>query len=160
MMAHEYRVSFVFLRCDDPFLDGRIVQTHAIRPDVPLNAISPLLFSSPELELRYYLEHWITDFLGWVKHFYIPNFEYWVWRNNIGYDEYAILDSTDRQLRDGIFQYLVEAYGREAEEWKSRSLKYRKQPPHDPDHPDWEEKLDEKFSQMERSGKIKRNRKA
>lgn len=125
MRAHEYQLSFVFLRSDDPLLDGHMVQVHRVNPAHPLSSTAPFILSSPELDLRYYLENWTAELLGWVKRFFIPDLSYWVWRDNQGYEGYEQYAPDDQRARDEIFLYLCEAFIKEAADWR----KYNKYQP-------------------------------
>lgn len=119
MRAHEYQLSFVFLRSDDPLLDGQMLSVHRVNPEHHLGSAAPVVLSWAELDLRYYLEHWLPELLGWVKRFFLPDFSYWVWRENQGYEGYEQYAPDDRRARDEIFLYLRESFIKEAAEWRS-----------------------------------------
>lgn len=158
MMFHDYKVSFVFLRCADPALDGQLVEVGHVNPKHPLSAIGKILLNAPELDLRYYLEYWIGELLGWVKRFYIPNLNYWAWINNPGYQEYEQFSPNDQQARDEIFYYLREAFVSEAESWKRYAMDDLQQLHSKAEAPDWFELEDERFSRIAWEEKRRRNR--
>jgi len=128
MMSHQYDVSFVFIRSADPGLDGRLAQVSRLPRKHALHKVSPVLLSAPELDLRYYLEGWIGDLLGWVKHFYIPDLYYWAWIDNPNDHEYEQYAPDDQRARDEIFLRLQEQYRKEAEACQAETLAYQKQP--------------------------------
>lgn len=158
MMLHQFTVSFVFIRCANPGLDGLMVQVCQLPPEHPLHEVSEVFLRVPELDLRYYLEHWIGELLGWVKHFYIPNLHYWAWIDNPGYSEYEQFAPNDQQTRDEIFFYLRDVFSAEAEAWKTGTLEYLKQPESDVAISDWVELEDERFNQLAWQEKRQRNR--
>lgn len=126
MEAHTYDLSFVFLRSEHPGLDGWVARVGRVNPAHSLSQFSDTVLDMPQLDLRYYLESWIGELLGWVKHFYMPNLWYWRWGDYPGYLGYEQYAPTDRRARDEIFWYLRDAFVREAEAWTAYMLENQK----------------------------------
>ena len=72
MMAHSYDASFVFLRSDNPNLDGLMVEVIHLSDEDSRKSTADILISNPELDLRYYLEGWMRNLLAWVRRFCLP----------------------------------------------------------------------------------------
>jgi hypothetical protein len=127
------RMSFVFCVDDDPQIDGLMVYVEEREEcrkykDERIQRADYLL-NVPHIHLRYYLEEWLDQLMGWVKYHHVKNLEYWryedMWINQdsltdhfgqIGqYEYYEIL-----KLR---LEYEVESWTGIAEEasrfWKS-----------------------------------------
>ena len=119
MMAHEYNFGFVFIRCDDPAFDGRLVHIKPLKPESTLYNTGKYLIKKPQLDLRYYLEGWTRNLLAWVKHFYIPDLSYWIWSENPGGWDYEDVDPHDHKIRDEKFKALMDWFLEEAEDWAS-----------------------------------------
>jgi len=109
------RISFVFIRNEDPAYDGRLVQACPVSERNRLNTISQTVLVNPGLTLRYYLENWMGQLLGWVKHFYIPDLYYWIWRDYPGYEAYRGKVSKHHGMAKQYFDPLVEAFSEEAD---------------------------------------------
>ena len=158
-LANNDNLSFIFLRSADPGLDGRMVQM--LRPQrneykSPAAAYEYLL-AAPEIDLRYYLERWMGELLGWVKHFYVPNLSYWAWIDNPGYAGYEQISPDDRHARDEIFFYLRDAFEGEAEAWKSYCLKHQRKSGADDSPGAWMEFVSERLDQLALEEKRQRN---
>lgn len=157
MMAHSYDASFVFLRSDNPDLDGLMVKVIHVSDDNPLKSTADFLLRVPELDLRYYLENWMNDLLGCVKRFFLPDLFYWAWSDNPGASEYDKFDPGDRKARDENLLYLCEAFVAEAENWKSACTAHRKKVEADVTSTEWLEREDELFKQLAQQEKRRRN---
>jgi hypothetical protein len=59
----------------------------------------------------------MTKFLGWVKHFYIPDLYYWLYGDYSGYEE--IYSNTPKDVGTGseYFKQLVDSFREEAESY-------------------------------------------
>ena len=53
-----------------------------------------VLLLRPEVHLRYSLEKWFDYLLGGIKHFHIPNLNYWRYTENSGYEEWKDVPRT------------------------------------------------------------------
>jgi hypothetical protein len=116
----EGRVSFVFLRHENPELDGLVVQVED-RQRCQLYLSDDIkradwYLKLPEIDLPYYLELSMNDLLGWVKHFYIPSLHFWAWREDPGYEQFADVDPRDHSYRDLFFADLLERFKAEIKE--------------------------------------------
>ena len=69
---------------------------------------------SPNIHLRYYYEEWMDHFLGWVKHFFIPDLAYWRYEPNSGYERFRDLPRDDK-TRDEFWSVLKESFTEEVE---------------------------------------------
>lgn len=153
-----YTVSFVFLRCLDPMLNGRMVQVNQVNPEHPLVVVSKQYLTKPELDLRYYLESWIEEFLGWVKHFYLPNMNYWAWVDNPGDDGYEQYARNDFKARDEIFLSLREALVEEARSWSAYVLNDQQPPNTEAEPSNRVEHEDERLKKIAQEEKRRRKR--
>src|SRR4051812_24793602 len=118
------RMSFVFAALDEyPALDGSLVyvedeeQCRLYSDDQIRNAQAFL--DSPNIHLRYYYEEWMDSFLGWIKHFFIPDLDYWRYEQNSGYKRFQDLPR-DNATRDALFEsiqadFCAEVEGKQAE---------------------------------------------
>ena len=132
-MSAGYDLSFIFLRSENPSLDGLLVEKIGEHPRSEESAESNVfLLASPEIYMRYYLENWMGRFLGWVKHYYIPDLYYWIWVDHPGYLQYEGFNRKDAMIRDEIFASLLEAFQEEAESCKDHHIKYPKK--HEPEN--------------------------
>jgi hypothetical protein len=164
MMAHAYDTGFIFLRCADPALDGQVVQVITLRSNDARRASAELMLDLPEMDLRYYLERWMGELLGWVKRFYIPNLHYWIWKDNPHDRDYEDIPASDRTRRDEIFIYLREAFVTEAKEWEALMRKNKVAPAvpvpqpktRAEDDSSWDEDLNERFEKNAREDKLSR----
>jgi len=107
------KISFVFIRCDFPVLDGRLVEVYHTKPD-DLHPSGQTILMNPSLDLRYYLETWMMGLLGWVKHFYIPTMFYWLYGNYSGYGRYSVYDPNDQKSRETLFVGLLDEFDESA----------------------------------------------
>lgn len=121
------RISFVFTRSDEPGLDGRLVQIYPINKQHRLSGFSEMVLLNPVLDLRYYLEGWMKNFLGWVKHFYMPDLYYWIWGDYAGYDAYRGKVTKDRVTAKQHFDRLLKAFSEEAESFTEEIEGYRRE---------------------------------
>ena len=113
------RISFVFASFDEfPALDGSLVyveeeeQCRLYANDEIRKAQAFL--GSPNIHLRYYYEEWMDNFLGWVKHFFIPDLQYWRYEPNPGYQRFLDLPRDDA-TRDALWEALKEGFRAEVE---------------------------------------------
>ena len=58
-----------------------------------------ILLLRPEVHLRYSLEKWFDYLLGGIKHFHIPNLDYWRYAANPGYGEWNGVPRTIGQIQ-------------------------------------------------------------
>ena len=159
-LANNDKMSFVFLHSEDTDLDGRMVQVgHLPRDRVgDHDEYNGYLLMAPELDLRYYLERWIGEFLGWVKRFYIPSLAYWAWVENPGYSGYEQYAPDDHRARDEIFLYLRDRFIEEAEGWKAYCRENMPQKDAYDQEDNWADEKDEHFQQLAQEEKRQRNR--
>jgi len=157
MMAHSYDANFVFLRSKNPDLDGLMVEAIILNDASPLKSSAEILLRVPEIDLRYYLERWTNDLLGWVKHFFLPELMYWAWTENPGASEYNSFDPGDQMARDEILLYLREAFIAEAEDWKNYCRAHQEKADADVTSTEWLEREDELFDQLAQREKRHRN---
>lgn len=131
-MSNDYDLSFVFLRSEDRNLDGWLVKIQK-EPDRDRD-VDDYMLVVPKIDLRYYLENWMGGFLGWVKHFYVPNLYYWIWEDYPGYSFYKEFDKQDIRLRNEIFSQLLKSFQEEAKRNKADTLEYLKRRKPEPDN--------------------------
>ena len=101
-LCESNRISFVFIRSQDPELDGLLVQAFSVNQQHSLSSVASTVLGVPVLDLRYYLEQWTGNFLGWAKHFYVPDLYYWLYGDSTNYGLYKELEST-RKLGESYF---------------------------------------------------------
>ena len=113
------RISFVFASFDEyPALDGSLVyfedeeQCRKYSTDEIRRAQAFL--DSPNIHLRYYYEDWMDNFLGWVKHFFISDLQYWRHEPNPGYQRFLDLPHDDA-TRDALWESIKEGFRAEVE---------------------------------------------
>jgi hypothetical protein len=118
----ENRVSFVFLLCPNPGLDGLIVQVE--RTDQCQEFESDTIRSADwflrksSIHLRYHCEEWMDFLLGWIKRFYIPDLHYWRYEWLPGYEWlFSKTDANDTHQRDRLFGILKESLTMECKGW-------------------------------------------
>jgi hypothetical protein len=121
------RMSFVFVQSEEPKLNGRIVQVRLVNKQHRLSGFAPMVLVNPCVDLRYYLEGWMGKFLGWVKHFYIPDLHYWIWDDYPGYETYRGNVSKDRVTAEQHFNRLMEAFSEEADSFTEQFESYRRE---------------------------------
>jgi len=113
-LGESNRISFVFIRSQDPELDGLLVQAFSVNQQHSLSSVSSTVLGVTVLDLRYYLEQWTSKFLGWVKHFYMPNLHYWLYGDLKSYYLYKELEST-RKLGESFFDLLLADFNEQAD---------------------------------------------
>ena len=113
-LCESNRISFVFIRSQDPELDGLLVQTFSVNQQHSLSSVASTVLGVPVLDLRYYLEQWTGKFLGWVKHFYVPDLYYWLSGDLTNYNLYKGLEST-RKLDESYFEGLLADFNEQAD---------------------------------------------
>lgn len=105
----ENRVSFVFCISDDPRLDGRIVLVED--KEECLNYVDPIIIEADfyletaNIHLRYFLESWLDDLMGWVKYHYINDLTYWRYENRWT-DEKILADHYSQFSKGDYYQIL------------------------------------------------------
>jgi hypothetical protein len=127
----EDRMSFAFLESTTaPFLNGRLVAVHdrsycaASRIEAIRQADA--YFECPYIHLRYYLEGWLDQLLGWIKFFFIPSLHYRAYEDLSGYagvhDTLVELLSTYgvEQAKKRFFGALLDVFEEEADAWIGR----------------------------------------
>ena len=113
------RVSFVFASFDEyPALDGSLVYVEEeeqcrLYSNDEIRTAQAFL-DSPNIHLRYYYEEWMDNFLGWVKHFFIPDLDYWRYERNSGYQRFQDLPR-DHATRDALWEWLKSNFRAEVE---------------------------------------------
>lgn len=113
-LGESNRISFVFIRSQDPELDGLLVQAFSVNQQHSLSSVATTVLVVPVLDLRYYLLDWTSKFLGWVKHFYMPNLCYWLYGDLKKYNLYKGLEST-RKLGESYFEGLLADFNVQAD---------------------------------------------
>lgn len=109
------RMSFVFTRSENTALDGWLVQAYSVNDQHRLGAMAQTVLTSPTLDLRYYLENWIGKFLGWVKHFYVPDLYYWHHGDYEGYDSFRGKIAKKSEFANETFEELLKEFSENAE---------------------------------------------
>jgi hypothetical protein len=113
------RISFVFATFDEyPALDGSLVYVEdeeqcRLYSNDQIQTAQAFL-DAPNIHLRYYYEKWIDNFLGWVKHFFIADLQYWRYEPNPGYQRFQDLPHDDA-TREALWQALKEGFCAEVE---------------------------------------------
>jgi len=113
-VSYSNRLSIVFTRSQVPELDGRLIQTYSVNKQHRLSELSELALDNPRLDLRYYLEEWMALFLGWVKHFYLPDMYYWLGSDYKDYHNYIDANAGD-EFCEWVFNELLLGFRREAD---------------------------------------------
>lgn len=113
-LGESNRISFVFIRSEDPEVDGLLVQAFSVNQQNSLSSVASTVLGVPVLDLRYYLLDWTSKFLGWVKHFYVPGLYYWLYGESIYYGLYKELEST-RKLGESYFDRLLADFNEQAD---------------------------------------------
>jgi hypothetical protein len=116
------RISFIFLRMEEyPELDGAIVYVEDRNQcqyyENEMIRQADWFLGQPHIHLRYYCESWMDMLLGWIKHFYIPNLNYWRYKELPGYEIFSNIDPYDSELRDEFFEVLKEGFHEEVRNW-------------------------------------------
>jgi hypothetical protein len=131
----EDRVSFVFLASEAaPFLEGCLAQVTGRELcrlyDSPAVNSADWYLSAPSIHLRYYLEEWSDYFLAWVKYFSIPDLRYWRTEDLPRYEEIRSEfenagGTADLEIfQAAVFEYLLERFDREADEWITKVISW------------------------------------
>jgi hypothetical protein len=113
------RISFVFAFFDEyPALDGSLVYVEdeeqcRLYSNDEIRMAQAFL-DSPNIHLRYYYEEWIDNFLGWVKHFFIADLNYWRYERNPGYQRFQELPHDDA-TRDAFWELIKAGFCAEVE---------------------------------------------
>src|SRR5437879_3755073 len=88
-------------RCADPRkrerLTGKLIEPNslgALYDHASIKAADHLV-KRANIHLRYYCEEWMDGLLGFVKHYYVPDMEYWRYEALSGYGRYLGLDPSD-----------------------------------------------------------------
>ena len=128
-LPSEYRMSFVFVRSDRyPLLNGQLVQVEG-REECQLYKSKRIrsadwFLTCPRIWLRRHLESWTDEFFAWIKEFFIPDFRYWRYEDNPGFEEFRRKVSQAcgedpklrNQTREAIFNELLTRYADELEQ--------------------------------------------
>jgi len=77
-MGTNDRMSFVFTRSCEPELDGLLVQAFPVSSQHTLSELCSQVLDIPALEVRNNQAALAKGLLGWVKHFFIPDLNYWI----------------------------------------------------------------------------------
>ncbi|HVO92267.1 MAG TPA: hypothetical protein VMT22_05470 [Terriglobales bacterium] len=122
----EDRVSFVFLESETaPFLSGLLGFVHDL--DRCVGSVNPYVRAAdwyiecPFVHLRYYLESWFDDFLGWIKFFFVPDLHFTRQQDADTYEGLRqALEKLERRMgivhaREQSFARLIEAFKQEAD---------------------------------------------
>jgi hypothetical protein len=119
-------MSFVFIRSSNEYLDGRMVSIVPLDTIGPINNYCPFRLSIPSLDVRYYLDHWINEFLSWVKRFYISNLHFCDPDGFFGYNEYKNVPLGDPRTKDKIFQKICHSFEEEATDFSTDILEEKR----------------------------------
>lgn len=119
------KMSFVFIRSSNEYLDGRMVSIIPFDMIGPNTNYCPFYLGIPRLDVRYYLENWIFGFLSWVRHFYVPDLHSLYHEGNSGYNAHNKLSIKDVKTRDELFHELCSLFTEEAADWSIEILKER-----------------------------------
>ena len=118
----ENRVSFVFLLCPNPGLDGLVVQVENKEQCQEFESETirgaDWFLRKSSIHLRYHCEEWMDLLLGWIKHFYVPDLRYWRydWLPNYEW-QFSKTDPKDTCQRDRLFGILKETLQMECRGW-------------------------------------------
>ena len=118
----EDRVSFVFLLCPNPALNGVIVQAEDKQQckqfESGIIRDADWFLHNSSIHLRYRFEEWMDFLLGWIKHFYIPDLRYWRYDWLPNYEWlFSKTDPKDTRQRDREFGILKETLQMECKGW-------------------------------------------
>jgi hypothetical protein len=98
-----HKMSFVFVRSQNPALNGRIVNPKRRSPHHPLYRDGGWMLESPSINLYGFSQDWMADFLRWVKSNYIPKLQYWVGMQECSKGTY--LKAGHRQLGEAEVEF-------------------------------------------------------
>jgi len=119
---NEDRVSFVFLLCANPALNGVIVQAEDKQQCTRFESEgirdADWFLHKSSIHLRYRFEEWMDFLLGWIKHFYIRDLHYWryEWLPNYQW-LFSKTDPKDTHQRNQLFGILKETLQMEFTGW-------------------------------------------
>ena len=118
----EDRVSFVFLLCANPGLNGTIVQVEDSKQCAQFESEAirnaDWFLHKSSIRLRYRFEEWMDFLLGWIKHFYIRDMDYWRYEWLPAYEwQFSKTDPKDTRQRDRLFGILKETLQMECTGW-------------------------------------------
>ena len=114
------RMSFVFLRCENPELNGRLVAPYTLNPQHPLNGVSHIILDNPKLDLPRCMENWMIRLLGWIKRFYITNLFYCINSDKPKNTEFNRNSINNSLTADENFRLLLDAFSDTAKEFSIR----------------------------------------
>jgi len=126
----EDRISFVFAELPGrPETTGTIVQIEpkalcALYDDPAIKAADHLVRRA-NIHLRYYCEDWMDSLLGFVKHYYVPDMEYWRYENLSGYGRYLGLDPSDEGERERQWNSILASFMQEARQYLGKGHELR-----------------------------------
>ncbi len=69
-----------------------------------------LLLVEPSIHLRRFGEAWVFEFLGWIKHYWVPDLQYWGWEPLPRYASYSLLDPRNHRERELCWKSLLEDF--------------------------------------------------
>lgn len=130
----ENKVSFVFCASDDPRLDGTIVLVED--KEECLNYVNPIIkeadyyLETANIHLRYFLESWLDDLMGWVKYHYVGNLRYWRYQNRWT-DEKILAEHYSKFSKEDYYQILKSNLQSQVEPYE----------PDEPEEPDEQKEL-------------------
>jgi len=119
---NENRMSFVFLLCPNPALNGLIVQVEDKQQCKQFESgvirDADWFLQQSSIHLRYHCEEWMDFLLGWIKHFYIPDLRYWRYDWLPNYEWFfSKTNPKDTHQRDQLFGILKETLQMECKGW-------------------------------------------
>lgn len=112
-----YQISFVFIRSDDPNLNGKIVQVSLCGYETRQKGVYSMFLLSPCIDIRYCFDMWVPRILGWVKKFWIPGLEYWAYVENPDFSQYKRFNPASPTARNNRFRIILREY-----EYEARSI--------------------------------------
>ena len=124
----EDRLSFVFIDMPEfPELHGRMVNVYDRRQcqlfTGKLIDKADYYLAEPSIHLRYYLEDWYDLLMVWIKQFFLPDLTYRRHEEMSQFEEIKtmmdrLIESAGTEFaKQTIFEYLLERFEYEAEEW-------------------------------------------
>ena len=111
-MGTNDRMSFVFTRSCEPELDGLLAQTFPVNNQHVLCGLCSQVLDTPALGVRDGRVAWMSELLGWVKHFFIPNLNYWIPGENSRDSQHQDL-GRDQQNQAFVFEKILMDFLRE-----------------------------------------------
>jgi hypothetical protein len=114
------RMSFVFCLDDDPQIDGLMVyveeQAECRKYQDERIQRADYLLNVPHIHLRYYLEEWVDQLMGWSKYHYAKNLEYWRYED-MWVDQDDLTDHFAQIGKSEYFEILKLRLEYEVESW-------------------------------------------